>query len=494
MESTSTPPASCRAPDGDEVPTRGRRPNWLRFGVLAGCVVIVLGFYVRSATTDDKSLAPVQDGRDFQNLLADAFLDGRLDLPIEVPQGLLELPDPYDPAANAPYQLSAGIHDLTLFDGKLYSYFGPTPVLLLYIPFRVLGVGDLGPTLATLIFCAGGFLASWGTFRIVIRRFMGACGLAYEAIAIIALGFCAPIGWLIHIGRAYETAIACGYFMASVGIYFICRGLFAGRRWTTLSLALGGMSLAGAVGARPNLALGVFVVVYAVVFVLKGEFDRNVSRRAALVALCVPYVVVGIALAAYNWMRFDSVAEFGTNYMLSGENVRLARKDEISLLVRGLYYYFLSPWQRRDEFPWIGLRDLAFPTPIETGYLLEPVAGLVPLMPAAVIGIIAFFCWPWRAVRRWPWLAAMLAVFVVVGFAQVALASYHIHGATMRYEMDFAPILLLASVIGFVVTVATVRSTRGRVALNAIALVAVAVSTFGSIAITTYACAGTGSC
>src|SRR5207248_6297600 len=51
-------------------------------------------------------------------------------------QALLALADPYDPAQNAPYRL----HDASLYHGRYYLYFGPTPVALLYLPLRAVGV------------------------------------------------------------------------------------------------------------------------------------------------------------------------------------------------------------------------------------------------------------------------------------------------------------------------------------------------------------------
>ena len=50
----------------------------------------VLGFYLRCGWTYGKDLDPTQSRGDFQNLLADAFLAGQLNLKTAVPQGLAE--------------------------------------------------------------------------------------------------------------------------------------------------------------------------------------------------------------------------------------------------------------------------------------------------------------------------------------------------------------------------------------------------------------------
>ena len=74
--------------------------------------------------------APVLD--EPYNLLAKGYLSGHLSLSILPAPELLALPDPYDPIANARLR----IWDATLFKGRYYLYFGPTPALLLFAPFR----------------------------------------------------------------------------------------------------------------------------------------------------------------------------------------------------------------------------------------------------------------------------------------------------------------------------------------------------------------------
>src|SRR4051794_16895128 len=68
------------------------------------------------------------------NVLADAFLSGQTSLTILPHPGLLRLPDPYDPRQNGGYR----IHDLSLYNGRYYVAFGPTPALLVFAPFRFL--------------------------------------------------------------------------------------------------------------------------------------------------------------------------------------------------------------------------------------------------------------------------------------------------------------------------------------------------------------------
>lgn len=455
------------------------------------CVLVVLVFYLRSSWSYGKQLDPAPGRADFQNLQADAFLAGQLNLKIEVPAGLRDLPDPYDAVANQQYR-SGGLHDLSYYRGRLYTYFGPAPVVLLYIPFRMLRVGDLSPTLATLLFSAAGFFASIGLVRVLCRRFMRPLSTAAEALVILALGLASPAAWLISIGRAYEAAIASGYFLVVSGLYFLANGLFGGGRAQTAQLAIASALLAIAVGARPTLIVGLVFVAAAVMLVwTQGGAER--TRR--LSALMVPSALIGLVLAWYNLARFGSLFEFGTGYQLLGENVRVARANELGFLWHGLFDYLVAPPARRDGFPWIGLRPAVFPLPTEMNYLEEPTVGLLPAFPATLLGSLGLLLKPRLRPAGDRTLVIMVGMIFAVGVAVMSLASFHQHSASMRYQMDWAPMFLIGSVVGFLVGQQRLRpGSAARRVVNLLAVVAVAWSAVFAVAITAYPCAGTGSC
>jgi hypothetical protein len=472
---------------------RRRRAGRRRRVVLTLCALAVIAIYARSALSYGKTIAPAHGRADFQNLQADAFLQGQLALAIVVPPGLAALPDPYDATANAPYR-AAGLHDLSFFDGKLYTYNGPAPVVLLYIPYRALGLGDLSPALACLIFCSGGFLAFAGAFKHTARALVGRLPLIVEAGAVLALGLAGPMAWIVYVGRGYEASIASGYFMVGVGLLFLTRALFAQLRRVVLDLVLAATFLAGAIAARPSLVWTLGFVVFGAAYAWWGP-KAELRRPSSIVALAAPCVVIGVALAWYNWARFGAVGEFGTSYMLLGENVRLARANELGFIPRGLFHYVLSPARIEGGFPWFRLRRLSYPLPFERSYLLEPVAGVLPNMPAVLLGIVAYFITPWRWLRAHGWLSLLVVVCVLDGLLTLVLLSYHFHGATMRYELDFAPPLLFASVLGAATFLQRLRRQPALLLAGvSVAFLVLSWSVFFAMTITTYPCYGVGSC
>ena len=169
------------------------RTGRIRLAVLAVCVLAVLGFYLRCATSYGKDVGSSSTPAGFQNLQADAFVHGQLALRIPAPAGLMALPDPYDAAQNMPFR-AAGLHDLTYFDGRLYTYYGPAPVLLVDVPYRLLTGDFASSTLSCLIYVSLGFLAIGLFFLKFWRRTGDSLFLAFAvAFALLAANQAAPV-------------------------------------------------------------------------------------------------------------------------------------------------------------------------------------------------------------------------------------------------------------------------------------------------------------
>ena len=114
---------------------------------------------------------------------------------------------------------------------------------------------------------------------------------------------------------------------------------------------------------------------------------------------------------------------------------------------------------------------------------------------ACLVGIVAFLAQPIGRLRARLSLSAFIVLLVGVGLLVISLDSYRIHGATMRYQLDYAPMLLMAAVLGWIMFSQRLqKGTRRYLLVQTCAVLVVAWSAFFSIAIIAYPCAGTGSC
>jgi hypothetical protein len=463
--------------------------------VIVGCVAFVLLVYVRCAWSYEKDLNPAPRRTDFHNLVADALVHRQAELTIKPPPGLLKLKNPYDPVANAPYR-GQGIHDLSLYKGRLYAFYGPAPAVLLFIPFRLLRVGDLSPTLAGLVFCTLGFAFSLLLFRKLTHRFFGNVRAWIDCFAILALGLAIPAPFIIYIGRAYEVSIACGYFLLFAGLYFLVSGLLSTTRSRLVLLALGSAGLAGAIAARPNLGVaGLFVALAIAIVIRRPTEEPGRGRIEQIAAIAVPYAVIGVLLALYNFVRFDAVTEFGAKYQLSGTDATKYAYYQLWYIPHGLYYYLLAPARFSHVYPYAFLlKNVPFVQSNDV-YTHEPVAGVLTNMPLIGLGLVFTATQVPRLARenRLALLAIVSAVFA--GGLIVAGAAFTLRGATMRYTLDFSPLLLIAVLLAwaFWSLRLNARGTRFWL-LQTPWVLALTASALFNMAITHTPCHGMGSC
>ena len=213
----------------------------------------VLAFYSWTAVTSARTFPTELDvgGRDYFNLLTDAFLHGQADLLVDPSPRLLALDDPYDPAQN----ITARLHDLSFYEGRYYMYWPPTPVLTLFLPGRVLLLGgDLPERAAIVIYLFVGLLIALALLRYLVRRYLPGTPGWMLAMGGLALATANVAPYLLRRPTVYEVAISAGYCFTMAAVYLLLRGaLEESGRWRRL---LGGSVCLGlAIGARANLAV-----------------------------------------------------------------------------------------------------------------------------------------------------------------------------------------------------------------------------------------------
>jgi hypothetical protein len=391
--------------------------------------------------------AAIEPWREPYNLQAQAFRIGQTKLPVAVPVGLQQLADPYDPVANAPYRLpsvrTVRLHDLSLYHGELYLYFGVTPVLVLFEPWLLLTGKYFPEELAVLFFCSVGFLLSvWlygrlaSTFFPTANRFLF-CG------GVLALGFVSGLPTLLLRPSVYEVAISCAHAFAMLTLVFIWRaieGECVSKRW----LALASLAFGLAAAARPSVVFGA-IILFIPIF---AEWrNRGWRERVALFAAAfVPIGVAGVAVLFYNASRFGNPFEFGQRYQLAGVDIRpLSHLFNPDFLAFNFRLYFWEPvrWTAGSFLP-TGIR---VPQP-PAGYLgVDNPYGILTSIPFVVLAA-ALLSVGQRGNRD---LSRFRQIQVCLGIISLsaALTLCAFSGASSRYEVEFLPALVLMAALGF---------------------------------------------
>lgn len=378
----------------------------------------------------------------YYDLQANAFAKGQLALDVDPDPAFLAMPAEilYEPENRTGIPV---LWDATLYEGKYYLYWGPSPALLL-APLKFFYSKDLGDKLLSIIFLTGTLLFLNLIILDLWRRHFSHIPRWAVLAAVAFAGLVNPMPYVMVEGRIYEGAIIAAQFFLVGGFYFLLPAL---DKPTPIPLALAGLFFALAIGARTPLAPGVgFVSLMLCVW----AFQTQRARMVALIfSFAMPLIVGAIAYMAYNYARFDSVTEFGFRYQLTSYNLykNLDKTLSIAYFPPNIYKTVLNPLERREAFPYIFPNRWAGPewlTNYQPGMYLtftENITGILYSSPFLLLGLLSIF--RTKPNLRWILLALTLTALGIF----LTLQSYFF--IAMRYLLDLIPTLTILAVIGF---------------------------------------------
>jgi hypothetical protein len=373
------------------------KDTWRSLAAVCALVVVV---YAYMAQSPGRELLSPDAAHAHYNSLVQGFRAGQLNLKKEVPPGFTKLADPYDPTANILYRgRPYRMQDLSYYKGRLYLYFGITPVLILFWPYVALTGRYLFHREAVTIFCAMGFLASVGLLRALWRRYFAEVSAGVVAACALALGLATLVPVLLSRCDVYEVAISCGYMLTMLALGALWGAVHEPERrcrW----LAAASVAYGLAMGARPSLLSGAVILLVPVVQAWR-ERRRVWTLSMAAVG---PIALIGLGLMLYNTRRFDSPFEFGVRYQLAP--FRPQQYFSLRYLWFNFRVYFLELARWSGHFPFAhGMTMPPMPPghgPVETPF---GVLTNIPLVWLALAVPLAWrnrsgqeasgLCWLW---------------------------------------------------------------------------------------------------
>lgn len=389
----------------------------------------------------------------YLDMQSDGFRSGHTYLPLSPAPELLQAADPYDRVNIRYWPL-----DLSYFGGKFYTYWGPVPALfqavvkaLLHIT-RTIGDQYIGLCSACLAALAGALLIAR-----LARRLFPSISRPFVGLGVLAFACANPMLHNVTTAGTYISAILSAQAWLLVGVVAAFELVWSPdrgrtRRWQALQA---GVCWALAMGSRvtvvPTIA---FLIVTTALAHAWPSPRRWLSALVCALWLGVPVLLTGVALLAYNKLRFDNYLEFGLSLQLSGyPRLRFAGQYWLP----NLYTYSLRPFVATCQFPFIyqvwWMRDGAFPKgfPLPSDYMIdEPVIGWLRAVPITWLAPFAFFFAPQRTGRGFRHGRAYLwCVSCFVALASLnGLTALGVYGATMRYLGDVTSGLVLLGLLG----------------------------------------------
>ena len=439
--------------------------------VLIICILISVTYFwtstssfssaVREDMSSYTSSVLQENHNDYYNLLTNSILNGHLDLGIVPNEELCKYDNPYNP--NSRIKLKAGmnakseepyyLYDASLYQGKYYIYFGITPVILLLLPFKLIAGLNIPLTIAMSIFMVLGLVISIlilcdinKTYFITSSRFT-----LYQGI--IITGAAQPCLVLLRRTMFYELPYCCAYFLFMVVFYsmyqIICKHKYVNTYTIVATISAGLL-----VGCRPS-----FVIYVPVVIILLGYhyYKKNANSildakfNKYLTYLIIPIILIGLALAFYNYQRFNKFSEFGQHYQLAGTiDSSTTTPFNPQYIPVNLYNYLLATPKLVNHFPYIIIPDFEpLPSPYKEpnqfpGYTGSSIVlGLFTCFPISLLGFVGPVIFLSDKNKDFKLYLIVLYTF----FAAAFILMLFYQGSTLRYLFDFSPGLFLVAAI-----------------------------------------------
>ncbi|MBQ9275538.1 MAG: acyltransferase [Succinivibrio sp.] len=320
-------------------------------------------------------------------ILFHALLHGHLYLDLPSDPKLLTLENPYSAVERSANGVKY-FFDYSWYKGRYFSYFGIAPLLLTYLPVYAL-TGEV-PTLAlsgliltvlallsiclalhtlfkvlvgrcnlllllgtqTAVICSSGiwlyqtslweynfpYLSAFIFLSLAVTaswRLLEAQSPAMQRLCLLTLGFCVP---LVVMSRPHMLLFTLALCLPPLGKYYIDLRK-ANSSVKTSTLKDSNRTADGNWSAELELSPN------------KGGV---LSVGTALLLTGIPVILGAIFVMWYNYVRFDSVFEFGQKYCLNAADVT---NPLLTLSLSGLcdtaWYFFLEPLDYLKNFPFI---------------------------------------------------------------------------------------------------------------------------------------------
>ncbi len=383
------------------------------------------------------------DHRNQYELMAENLLSGRLHFEYGDEDLLAGLKNPYDPYE----RMDAGVYyhwDHAYYKGHYYMYFGVVPVILVFLPYRLLTGTALTTFHATQLFAVFIIAGLFALFHMLRRRFFPQ--MPFGIYLALSAAFSVMSVWYATAEPAlYCTAITSAIALEVWSLYFFLKAVWvetAEHRQLRFA-ALGAFLGALAFGCRPPIALANLLVLPMLAeFLRQRKFTLSLLGKLAVAAL--PYVAVAAGLMLYNYARFDNPFEFGQRYQLTAADqtqygLSLGGK-ELARLARDTAIHLFGIEKISKDFP----------------YLRH--GGLFPNYPILLLTAAAFTKKVRHGLRqrRLTWLMVELAVTVLVITVMDILWTPFL---LERYHMD---IYFLMAIACFITVGLGLEGTEGK--------------------------------
>lgn len=243
----------------------------------------------------------------YDKYFVDAILSGKTNLLQEPSEELTNLENPYDitQRENIDY-----LWDVAYYNNSYYIYFGILPALILFVPYKIFTGEYLPLSIGILLFSIIILFKLAEIMCLIYKKWFKKLNFNWLILALISILSGSLVFWVNRRPYVYELVLTAGICFCTIGFTAMFKALYTKDRIVYKELFKGALSLALAVACRPNLLLVSLIFLPEIIKKLKQNIKNKENVAKFILTIGVPYIVVGILLMIYNYIRFDSIFEF----------------------------------------------------------------------------------------------------------------------------------------------------------------------------------------
>jgi hypothetical protein len=252
--------------------------------------------------------------------------------------------------------------------------------------------------------------------------------LGIFALGQLSVAMCSCITFSVSWPTFYEVARVSALFFTTLGLWLVLISTASHDSVTKGELILGSFFMALAVGCRPNYVF--FLLLIPVI--LWDEVKKIWYDKKKILCLCtcfiVPCAIVASGLMWYNYIRFESMFEFGINYHITSTYVKWANSKNPLSKINGflvcLYCYLVPSFNVRSSFPFIFLKPVNIGSAYN-GYIFN--AGTVGILSLPITWFIFGISSVKKFIsnQKYNMMLKLIITMTCLGFLQIAVIGPH---------------------------------------------------------------------
>jgi hypothetical protein len=405
-------------------------PKNRKQNIIYACTVALLILYsgvcvYTSISNNQRQLSSAQ----YHKHLVDALIAGRTYLDYGNPEKLLTLEHPYDNQSRIANGCTE-VFDWAWYKGKYYCYFGIVPAVLLYVPYKLITGDYLTDYTGVFLFSALAVILLVLLWQYCAKKYMPEIRYALYLLALPTLFFASGITIMLRFPAVYSIVQCAGFMFTIAGVLLLLKST-EHEKINYPKLFFACLCLALVFGCRPNMGLSSLLVPVIL-------WKRRSWKLCAFVM--APYVLVAIPLCVYNYLRFESIFDFGVTYNLTNINLSVyVQQNILGKIIRVLMYftyYLFCPNQFDINFPFVDRMIVSSPEEhISHGFVfcIYDVCGMINFP------IVFCLSYLFRNIfnKNRPNTFYVLSMSLIIAAAIIVLDSI-LTGVAARYLFDFA--------------------------------------------------------